>query len=89
MVTPLGYAPRSSSDRTRKPGWLCVEQQLFFPEGIAFAGNGVVGTAVTAPAFNYLRPIETANEGLVDQNRASWNHIRGWLARLGALKGVA
>lgn len=41
-------------------------QQLFFPEGIAFDGNGFVGTAVTAPAFNYLRPIETGNEGLVD-----------------------
>ncbi len=41
-------------------------QQLFFPEGIAFDGNGFVGTAVTAPAFNYLRPIETGDEGLVD-----------------------
>ncbi len=41
-------------------------QQLFFPEGIAFDGSGFVGTAVTAPAFNYLRPIETGNEGLVD-----------------------
>ena len=42
-------------------------QQLFFPEGIAFNGNGFVGTAVTAPAFNYLRQIEAGNEGLVDQ----------------------
>ncbi len=25
--------------------------QLFFPEGVAFGGNGFVGTAVTAPAF--------------------------------------
>ena len=33
-------------------------QQLFFPEGIAFDGNGFVGTGVTAPAFSYLRPIE-------------------------------
>ena len=41
-------------------------QQLFFPDGIAFDGNGFVGTAVTAPAFNYLRPIETGKEGLVD-----------------------
>lgn len=38
-------------------------QQLFFPEGIAFDGNGFVGTAVTAPAFNYLRPIATGKEG--------------------------
>ena len=25
-------------------------QQLFFPQGVAFDGNGFVGTAVTAPA---------------------------------------
>ena len=42
-------------------------QQLFFPEGIAFDGNGFVRTAVTAPAFSYLRPIGGANEGVVDQ----------------------
>jgi site-specific DNA recombinase len=42
-------------------------QQLFFPEGIAFDGNGFIGTAVTAPAFSYLRPIEGRNEGLVAQ----------------------
>ena len=41
-------------------------QQLFFPNGIAFDGNGFVGTAVTAPAFNYLRPEEVGNERLVD-----------------------
>ena len=41
-------------------------QQLFFPEGIAFDGSGFVGTAPTAPAFSYLRGIETGNEGLVD-----------------------
>lgn len=41
-------------------------QQLFFPEGMAFDGNGFVGTAVTAPAFNYLQPIEGGNERLVD-----------------------
>ena len=40
-------------------------QQLFFPDGIAFDGNGFVGTAVTAPAFSYLRP-NGGNEGLVD-----------------------
>jgi hypothetical protein len=38
-----------------------------FPEGIAFDGNGFVRTAVTAPAFSYLRPIEAGNEGLVGQ----------------------
>ena len=42
-------------------------QQLFFPEGIAFDGNGFVGTAVTAPAFSYLQPIEGGNERMVDQ----------------------
>ena len=42
-------------------------QQLFFPDGIAFDGNRFVGTGVTAPAFSYLRGIETENEGLVDQ----------------------
>ena len=41
-------------------------QQLFFPEGISFGGNGFVRTAVTAPAFSYLRPIEREDEGLVD-----------------------
>lgn len=42
-------------------------QQLFFPDGISFDGNGFVGTAVTAPAFSYLRPIEGGNESLVSQ----------------------
>jgi site-specific DNA recombinase len=42
-------------------------QQLFFPEGIAFDGKRFVRTGVTAPAFSYLREIETGNEGLVDQ----------------------
>ena len=42
-------------------------QQLFFPDGIAFDGEGFVGTRVTAPAFSYLRTIEDENERLVDQ----------------------
>ena len=42
-------------------------QQLFFPDGIAFDGKSFVGTGVTAPAFSYLREIETENERLVDQ----------------------
>jgi hypothetical protein len=41
-------------------------QQLFFPEGIAFDGNRFVRTAATAPAFRYLRGIESGNENLVD-----------------------
>jgi len=41
-------------------------QQLFFPDGISFDGNSFVRTALTAPAFSYLRQIETENEGLVD-----------------------
>jgi hypothetical protein len=42
-------------------------QQLFFPDGIAFDGKRFVRTAATAPAFSYLREMETGNEGLVDQ----------------------
>ena len=42
-------------------------QQLFFPDGISFNGNGFVGTGVTAPAFSYLRTIEERNERVVDQ----------------------
>ena len=41
-------------------------QQLFFPAGIAFDGNGFVGTRVTAAAFSYLRTIEERNERMVD-----------------------
>ena len=41
-------------------------QQLFFPDGIAFDGKGFVGTRVTAPAFSYLREIESENERMVD-----------------------
>jgi hypothetical protein len=33
-------------------------QQLFFPDGISFDGNGFVRTAKSAPVFSYLRPIE-------------------------------
>lgn len=59
--------------------------QLFFPNGIAFDGNGFVRTAVTAPAFSYLRPIEVGNEGLVDQTSASWNRVAAWLRRVEAI----
>jgi hypothetical protein len=64
-------------------------QQLFFPEGISFNGNGFVRTAATAPAFSYLRPIESGNEGLVDQNSASWNRVTSWLRIMDALRRVA
>ena len=64
-------------------------QQLCFPDGIASDGNGLVRTGVTAPAFNYLRPVDAGNERLVDQNIASWNHTRSWLARLSVLRDAA
>ena len=64
-------------------------QQLFFPDGIAFDGNGFVRTALTAPAFSYLRPIRGANEGVVDQNSASWNRVTSWLRVMDALRRVA
>ena len=41
-------------------------QQLFFPQGVAFDGNGFVGTAVTAPAFSYLQPVADGKERMVD-----------------------
>ena len=40
-------------------------QQLFFPQGVAFDGNGFVGTAVTAPAFSYLQPVADGKERMV------------------------
>ena len=36
-------------------------QPLFFPDGIAFDGNRFIGIGATAPAFSYLRDIETNN----------------------------
>ena len=63
-------------------------QQLFFPDGIAFDGNGFVRTALTAPAFSYLRPIRGANEGVVDQNRASWNRIGVFLMKIEGLRSA-
>lgn len=64
-------------------------QQLFFPDGISFDGNGFGRTAVTAPAFNYLRGIETGSEGLVDHNRAGWNRLAVWLEGVDALQRAA
>ena len=60
-------------------------QQLFFPDGIAFDGNGFVRTGVTAPAFSYLRRIEAEDEGVVDQNSVSWNRIASWLRQIDGL----
>ena len=57
-------------------------QQLFFPEGIAFDGNRFVRTAVTAPAFSYLRPIESGNEGLVAQIFPRWNPLTSWMRQI-------
>jgi hypothetical protein len=64
-------------------------QQLFFPEGISFEGSVFVGTNVTAPAFNYLQPIEEGTERLVDQNSASWNRLSLWLRRVDGLRDAA
>jgi hypothetical protein len=43
------------------------------------SGNGFVRTAVTAPAFSYLRPIEAGSERMVDQMFGSWNRLASWL----------
>jgi hypothetical protein len=51
---------------------------LVFPDGIAFDGNRFVGTGATAPAFSYLREIETGNEGLVAQICPRWNRLQHW-----------
>jgi hypothetical protein len=64
-------------------------QRLFFPEGIAFDGNGFVGTRVTAPAFSYLRPIEGGNEGVVAQICPRWNRVQPWFELVGAFKDAA
>ena len=41
-------------------------QQVFFPDGIRFDGNKLVGTGATLPVFNYLNPISDAKKELVD-----------------------
>lgn len=38
-------------------------QQLLFPAGIAFDGNGYIRTAVTAPAFNTCRRLRMGKKG--------------------------
>ena len=54
-------------------------QRLFFPQGVAFSGKAFDRTVVTSSLFEYLRPLETSNENLVDQNSASWNRMAVWL----------
>jgi hypothetical protein len=48
---------------------------LFFPEGIAFDGNALSRTAVTAPGFSYLPGIESKKEGSVDQTGIEPVHL--------------
>ena len=57
-----------------------------FPDGIAFDGNRSVRTGAATAAFSYLQGIETGNEGLVDQNGASWNRVTNWLRRVDRLQ---
>jgi UDP-N-acetylmuramyl pentapeptide synthase len=64
-------------------------QQLFFPQGVAFDGNGFVGTAVTAPAFSYLQAVADGKERMVDPRFSSWNQIASWLRQLDGLRLVA
>ena len=64
-------------------------QQLFFPDGIAFDGNGFVGTAVTAPAFSYLQPAEGGGKRMVDQTSGSWNQMLSWLRQLDRVRLAA
>ncbi len=54
-------------------------QQLFFPQGVTFDGNGFVGTAVTAPAFSYLQPDADGKERMAAQICPRWNHVAAWL----------
>jgi hypothetical protein len=64
-------------------------QQLFFPYGLAFDGNGFVGTRASAPAFSCLRTIEEGNERMVDQNSESWNRVTRWLRQVEELQRAA
>ena len=61
-------------------------QQLFFPQGVAFDGNGFVGTAVTAPAFSYLRPVDGGEKGWWTHASRIWNPVLCRLTAIDALK---
>jgi site-specific DNA recombinase len=60
-------------------------QQLFCPDRIASTEIASLEPGATAPVFSYLQEIRTGNEGLVDQNCASWNRLRLWLCRVARL----
>ena len=62
--------------------------QQLFPEGIAFDGNGFVGT-VTAPGFSYLQPMASGNERVVDQIWVSSNPLIRWLRQVDGLRTTA
>ena len=42
-------------------------QQVFFPDGIRFDGEKLVGTGTTLPVFNYLGTVPDVKKELVDQ----------------------
>jgi len=61
-------------------------QQVFFPDGMSFDGNGCIGNGVTALIFSYLRTIEDRNKRMVDQTGASWNQFQGFIRGIHALR---
>jgi hypothetical protein len=56
-------------------------QQLFFPDGVAFDGNGFVRTGVSTHAFKYLTPVEPAENNLASPRGTTPFHIVGSLVR--------
>jgi hypothetical protein len=58
------------------------EQQLFFPEGIAFDGNRFNRTAVTAPLFNYFISLNTVVEVPVPLNMIAEPLVFAWSVEL-------
>lgn len=64
-------------------------QQLFFPDGVRFDGNRLVGTGTTLPVFNYLSSVSESKKEVVDLTGASWNRIVGWLRRVEVLRDAA
>ena len=61
----------------------------FFRRGVAFNGKRFDRTAITAPAFSYLREIQNVNEGLVAQIFTSWNQMSSWMKGLENLRKSA
>jgi len=64
-------------------------QQLFFPQGVAFDGNGVVGAAVTAPAFSYSQPVADGKERMVAQIFPRWNPLTSWMRQIEGFQRAA